>query len=342
MEHKILSYDDVINKSEGTKRNLLLGNGFSMAYDSKRFSYTSLLSNAINTGIIKENSPLHKAFILMKTEDFETIVKALENASYILKAYNYETITKIKRDANSLKKFLVKVITNNHPDKCTDILDSEYTAAISFISKYERIFTLNYDLLLYWTTMKYKELIETKQIDGILNVSDGFASGDQTDEYVQFIGSEPHILYLHGGLHIFDKGDALVKNTYSRTDIPLKEQTLQNLNKNIYPVFISEGTSKQKLSKIMHNAYLNVCYRRLEKLSCNMSLIIFGTKLTSGDQHIRDAIMRSNCETIYFPVSSKQQLQEKAATEFLYAAENSKKHKTVYFYDYRSINVWGK
>ncbi|MBR1373690.1 DUF4917 family protein, partial [bacterium] len=112
--------------------------------------------------------------------------------------------------------------------------------------------------------------------------------------------------------------------------------------KNIYPVFISEGTSEQKLYKVMHNAYLNVCYRRLEKLSKTKPLIIFGSKLTSGDEHIRDAIMGSNCETIYFPVASKKQLKEKGAAEFLHAAEHAKKPKTVYFYDYRTVNVWGK
>lgn len=341
MEPKILSYDDVIKNTEGTDRILLLGNGFSMAYDNKRFSYTSLLSSALESGIIKRNSPLHKAFILFETKDFETIIKALENAEHILQAYNYKSIAEIKKDAENLKTYLVKVITNNHPDKCTDISNSEYLSAIKFISQYNRIFTLNYDLLLYWTTMKYKELVETKQIKETLDISDGFASTDKNEEYVRFI-SDPNILYLHGGLHIFDKGDSIVKNTYSRTDVPLKEQTLSNLKKDIYPVFISEGSCEQKLYKVMHNAYLNVCYRRLEKLSKTKPLIIFGSKLTSGDKHIRDAIMGSNCESIYFPVSSKKQLKENGATEFLHAAEHAKKPKEVFFYDYHSVNVWGK
>ena len=65
-----------------------------------------------------------------------------------------------------------------------------------------------------------------------------------------------NIYFLHGGLHIYDKKTRIIKNTFRRTDKSLKEQTLENLDKDIYPIFVSEGTSEQK-KKNIHNAYLN-------------------------------------------------------------------------------------
>lgn len=336
----ILNYSEVLEQIKNyTHKVILLGNGFSMAYDKKRFSYTSLLDSALKNNIIERNSALHKAFKIFNTSDFELIIKSLENTNNILKSYGVKNIIAIEEDSNNLKKYLVDVVTNNHPDKATDITEKQYLSAINFIKDYTRIYTLNYDLLLYWTTMKYLELVSQKKIILSIDVKDGFANGDENDEYVEFL-SEPNILYLHGGLHIFDKGETIVKNTYSRTSIPLKEQTLNYLKKNIYPVFISEGTSGQKITKIMHNAYLNVCFRRLQKMSNKTALVIFGTKLTSNDKHIVDAIIKSNCENIYFPVSSVKQIDEQSVKNFIKEIKKSKNKKNIMFYDYKTVNVW--
>ncbi|EAH4671551.1 DUF4917 family protein, partial [Campylobacter jejuni] len=86
MENKLFEYDEVLKQTD-EKRHLLLGNGFSMAYDKNRFSFTSLLQSAIDNGIIEENSNIHKIFKNNNTSDFEEVVKILENTSKILKIY---------------------------------------------------------------------------------------------------------------------------------------------------------------------------------------------------------------------------------------------------------------
>ncbi len=337
---RILNYLEVLEQIKVyTHKVLLLGNGFSMAYDSKRFSYTSLLNSALDKGIIKKGSALHKAFQIFSTSDFEMVIKSLENTNNVLSAYNYKEIEEIREDSKNLKKYLVDVVTNNHPNLPTDITEHKYRSAINFIKNYTKIYTLNYDLLLYWVTMKYLELVEKGIIKKSIDVTDGFANGNKEDEYVEFLG-EPNILYLHGGLHIFDKGSLIIKNTFSRTDIPLKEQTLENLKNNIYPVFISEGTSEQKLSKIMHNSYLNVCFRRFRKMSGKTGLVIFGTKFSNNDDHIVDAIMESKCNEIFFPVSSEEQLEKKEVKKFISKNEALKNKKKISFYNYKTVNVW--
>ncbi|EAI8440535.1 DUF4917 family protein, partial [Campylobacter jejuni] len=86
MEDQLLIYDEVLRQTD-ERRHLLLGNGFSMAYDKNRFSFTSLLQSAIDKDIIKENSNIHQIFKNNNTSDFEEVIKILENTSKILKIY---------------------------------------------------------------------------------------------------------------------------------------------------------------------------------------------------------------------------------------------------------------
>ena len=346
MSFTMMNYDEVLEDVKEQKRYLLLGNGFSMAYNPKRFSFTSLLENAVERGLINKTSPIYNVFTQFDTKDFEEVVKLLETSTKVLKTYGVLSKAdekKILDDSKSLKKYLVDVITNNHPDKITEISDDEFFNSSSFIKNFEKVYTLNYDLLLYWSCIKLQSFIQEEQIqDSILDISDGFYDPhEQTTNYVVFgnDGASQNIYFLHGGLHIFDKKSEIIKNTFSRTDKSLKEQTLENLNKDIYPIFVSEGTSEQKKAKIIHNAYLNHCYKSLSSIGTkNSSLVIFGTLLKRNDTHIRKAILKSKVENIYIGVSNEDEAKE--FDDFIEQSSKLKKAKKVYFYDYRTAKVW--
>jgi hypothetical protein len=348
MQNRFLTYNEVLEETKDSKRFLLLGNGFSMAYNFERFSFTSLQESAVEKGYIKKDSPVYKIFENFKTKDFEEVVKLLETSIEICKVYGLigekESVL-IQNDANKLKEHLVDIITNNHPAKITEITDDEFMNSANFIKNYDRVYTLNYDLLLYWTTIKLDLFYEENRIkDKKLKIQDGFFDPDEGNtDYVTYSNSssknKPNIFYLHGALHIFDKKYKIIKNTYRRTNKALREQTLENLNNEIYPIFVSEGTSEQKKSKILHNAYLNHCYRSLKSIGSikkEDSLIIFGTMLKTNDEHIQDAIMENNVKNIYIGVSSKDNIPEFAP----FVERANKRYKKVYFYDYRSVQVW--
>ena len=59
-----------------------------------------------------------------------------------------------------------------------------------------------------------------------LSPTDGFHDDQYEDKYVVFgnDSSPQEIYYLHGALHIFDKKDKIIKNTFSRTEILLKSK----------------------------------------------------------------------------------------------------------------------
>lgn len=340
----LLTYDEVIQRTLSSKRTLLLGNGFSMSYNKERFSFTSLLESAIKAGLIKINTPIYEIFQEFETKDFETVVNLLETATKVAKKYNAitdENETLIVRDANKLKKHLVSIITNNHPEKITDISDEEFLCCAHFINEFDKIYTLNYDLLLYWAAMKLEDFIRNNNIQKHrLKISDGFGNSEEEgSEGVVYANdsSKPFTLhYLHGALHFFDKKYEIIKQTYSRTSKPLKDQTLENINQDIYPIFVSEGTSQQKKAKIIHNAYLNHCYKSLSKISGD--LIIFGTMLKTNDEHIRDAIIHSKVKNIYIGVGSITAIDD--FESFIEELKVVAHPKTVLFYDYRTAKVW--
>ena len=78
-----LTYDEVLKRTENWKRYLLLGNGFSIAYD-KIFSFKNLFDYAVNKNLIIVNSPLYNIFFYdFKTYDFERVIKKLEESIII-------------------------------------------------------------------------------------------------------------------------------------------------------------------------------------------------------------------------------------------------------------------
>lgn len=335
---KILTFNEVLTQTDSEKRFLLLGNGFSISYDFNRFSFTSLLESAIKENIITKDSPIHKMFINLETADFEYIMRLLEDTSktiscYSSSEYSEELKNKLIADTSNLKQYLVDIITNNHPEKITVIDNSKFINTINFISNFKKIYTLNYDLLLYWTIIKLNEQ-EEKDI-----FKDGFGLSKSNEYEIVYRNKKDNygqnVFYLHGALHLFDKKTEFLKITYKETQ-PLKEQILEKLNSNIYPIFISEGTSDNKRNKIIHNALLNSAYKSLQTSgSKGSSLILFGTILKSNDEHIKQAVMDNSINKIYVGVNP----EKKDEIEHIKNNFNSDK-KEIILYDYRSVELW--
>ena len=80
---QLQAYNDVIAylKKKGRPHHLLIGNGFSIAYDKDIFSY-----NALNDYIMKSDNELTKqVFQVYNTKNFETIMEQLNNMVSVLK-----------------------------------------------------------------------------------------------------------------------------------------------------------------------------------------------------------------------------------------------------------------
>lgn len=291
------SYDDVIsylNKSKRTK-HLLFGNGFSMAYDSKIFSY-----NALSTFIDEiDNDLLKKLFEVINTKNFELIMQQLDSFIEIASVFgvNQEFIDKIAEANETLKGSLIQAIKTLHPEHVFTIDEEKSKCCHNFLDNFlsggGKIFSTNYDLLMYWVLMRNQSKVAN---DGfgrdLLNPDEVKKGEDQEWSELRWGNNknEQTIHYLHGTLPIFDTGIEVIKEQWD-TEHYLLEKINERMEAKEYPIFVTAGNAKEKLNHIMHNKYLAYCYDQL----CNIkgSLITFGFNFGEYDTHIIDAINKA-------------------------------------------------
>lgn len=278
-------------KSQKRTPNLLLGNGFSMAYDRTIFSYNALSDFVENTS----NDLLKKLFKVVNNKNFEQIMLNLNISKDIIEAFNgdKDLIDKIEQTSTALKASLLDAVKSLHPEHVFSIPDVKSKACATFVQHYldnkGTIFSTNYDILLYWVLMRNK----------IPNAIDGF--GRDVIDQGEYVPEEDvllselrwgnnkesqNIFYLHGALPLFDDGIEIIKEEYDGRYI--LENIRTRMDKGNYPIFVTAGNGDEKLNHILHNHYLSYCYDKLSTISG--SLITFGFNFGEYDEHIIKAL----------------------------------------------------
>jgi hypothetical protein len=336
---KILTFEAALKRAEG-KRHLLLGNGFSRAWRDDVFSYSSLFERA---DFKKLSRNARKAFDMLGTTNFETVMSALRNASKLIGLYDKgnKLVKDLEKDADGLREVLVNAIATNHPARPGEIKDEQYVACRKFLSNFHSFYSLNYDLLLYWALMHEDE-------EGLkLKADDGFRTPESgEEEYVTWDvenTNAQNVHYLHGALHVFDAGSEIQKYTWINTGIRLINQIRAALKDNLYPLFVAEGETKQKLEQIQHSGYLNRAYRSFANIGG--SLFIFGHSMADSDDHIMNLITKNKVERAYVSLHGDP---ESAANKFivrkvekLSSGRKRNRPLEVAYFGAASARVWG-
>ncbi len=341
------SFDEMMQELEGKNRpiHLLTGNGFSMAYDHKIFSYTALANFVEKAG----DPTVSILFDALKTKNFELIMEQLSTFSILLKALGADKKLQDQvADAHEkLKLDLLNAIKELHPEHVFKIEDVSITKCATFLKRFlgagGQIFSTNYDLLLYWVLMR-------AAIDG---AGDGFgrellnpaevAARTEEPEYSELIWgpnrSTQNIHHLHGTLPIFDSRTEIVKEQYSNEGY-LLENVGKRLDAGHYPIFVTAGKAQDKLDLIMHNRYLTFCYERLCVI--DGSLVTYGFGFGEYDDHLIEALNKAHHAqhknppklwSIYIGIFSDSDRDHinNIATKF---------HAPVRTFDVKSINPW--
>ena len=342
---EVKDYQEVIKYLRKSKRqkHLLLGNGFSMAYDASIFSYNALSDFIDQT----EDKLLKKLFSIINTRNFESIMKQLD-VFYEL-AVEFSSDKEFAEDVikarESLKTRLLDAISTLHPEHVFKIPETKSQKCAAFLREYlgsdGHVFSTNYDLLLYWVLMQNQE--------SLANFEDGFGRNlieqeefdpDYKPEYGELEwGNNSDVQcvhYVHGALHLFDSGIAIRKEVYDGDY--LLDNIKSRIEKKEYPIFVTAGDGKQKLEHILHNQYLDFCYKKLSSISG--SLITFGFNFGAHDDHIIDAINKAAKQdienklwSIYIGVYSENDIN--------HVKRIHKKFKCkVNFFDSKTVPLW--
>ena len=321
------TFEDKINSlGQGIRPSVLLANGFSQAWDRGIFNYQNLLQQA-NFGV--RDTTIRDIFKSFNTFDFEKVMRALEAAEIVCKKYAVDQvkINEIKKDQDHLKNSLIQVISQTHPLRSSNITTQQYERAKPFIIQFENIFTLNFDLLLYW-------IVNKRDI-----YPQGYHTGDGFRQTTWENAEDQNVYFLHGGLHIYDDGTLIKKHAFiSDVDISIVDQVRNNLNHGKFPLFVSEPTCEKKLTRIERNPYLSSCFRALKKLSG--SLFIHGHSMADNDQHIFDQINKSEVDKVFISIFGNEHTAQNSKTMANARRFIDERKIDIEFYDAGSAPIW--
>jgi hypothetical protein len=347
----LVSYQEVISslKSKNRQKHLLLGNGFSMSYDSGIFSYNALSKFLGDL----DNEILQKLFKIIKTSNFELLMEQLDKVGQIAEVFgaDFKVVENIKRATQELKESLIDSIKELHPEHVFSVPEEKTKACAAFLNSFLEeaglIFTTNYDLLLYWVLMRNK----------IKNAIDGFGRDlEESDEWIPEdhmdyselrwgkYKSTQTVHYLHGALQLFDTGVEVIKEEYTDENF-LLENIKSRMEKKEYPIFVTAGNGFEKLTHIAHNKYLANCYEKLSSISG--SLISYGFGFGNYDDHIIAAInkaakKRKDESGNWLPFLVSIYIGVYSESDFQYINSIKKKFKVpVRLFNAKTVNAWG-
>lgn len=274
------------------KRTILLGNGFSQSV-CEEFDYESLYEIAKSEKLDEDkrlSSNLVAIFTKLNTANFEEVLADLNIAKKVVECYpNNEKINgEINTDLPKIRNSFIESIAYTHSDDIFSRVEELKERARKFLEHFGQVFTINYDLLLYWIIMKGD--------DSLFN--DGFGLGD--DGNLIWKNTDQKMYYLHGALHLFEFENEYTSKLRSGGEHKLTSQIREKIEKNIYPLVVFEGKSEQKMKSICSNPYLYHSHEKFSSLTG--SLFILGSSLSDNDKHIINAIKKSDITHLYVGV----------------------------------------
>lgn len=293
---------------------LVLGNGASIAFDP-RFSYTSLRERAEADGLITED--VQRVFDHLATVDFELVLRMLWHASMINEALEIPD-TRTRQAYEDVRDALIAVVRAIHVPH-EDVADRLLQAAV-FMSRFKTVVSMNYDVLVYWA------ILAGNTADPLHRFKDCFVDGRFRDDWsdlrepISSTTSTTIVAYPHGNLAIgvdvlgsefkikADAGSALLETIIGRWE-----------SGSTAPVFVSEGTTEQKLSAIRRSPYLSTVYGQVLP-DISESMVLFGWSVADNDLHLLDALCRGGARRIAVavdPDSEDLDLQEARITQLV-------------------------
>lgn len=317
----VIDFQEALKRTEDGERTLLIGNGFSSEY----FSYRNLLDKSG----LEPGTPLRDLFTALDTVDFEAVVRALEGAVQVERAYgNAAHADVLEADAQKVREALVTAVNTTHPTHRQD-LAFKYESSAAFLANFASVFTLNYDLLLYWVNLEK------------LHLRDGFGFG-------KLVGgmhgpfsenADCHVFNLHGGLHLFQDSLGDMMKAVHRGDGVIATITDAISVGRRFPVYVAEGTSGQKVRKINSVPYLRHCYDKLREN--HAPVFIYGHSADQNDAHVYRAIFMSGAEHLYFGVHQPDEEKLKKLDGLIAGYKHGFASTIDYtFFDSGSARVW--
>lgn len=324
------------------KKSLLLGNGFNLALLREEGLSYRRLKDGLNSQDFHIQDSI-KDELEQENNNFETLIRKLEEASRIAGVYGANS-AEMNNDAIALRNGLAETISTLHPLQERIVANGASKNCSRFLRKFSSIFTLNYDLLLYWVILS--ECLERK-------FKDGFGRLNPEGPLVWLNRDGQNIFYVHGALHLYRQNyenfdsDFLLDQSHFifkivRENGALLDQVVENISNGKYPFTVVEGNQTQKLQTIIENVYLRDCMDNLKRLSGEVYTFGWSASIPE-DTHILNALGASKVTKCFFGVRAGCNLvpiEEQFYSINAKRSRESRERLELIFYDSDSAPVW--
>jgi hypothetical protein len=260
----------------------------------------------------------------------------------------------IDKVSNNIKNSLIRAVHEVHPEHIN--VSDKLLSAATFASRFKTVINLNYDLTFYWGFLLFNSSDEGNRNQ----FKDGFGKKNPTarlrfNENWEWLRRPPgpsdnttRVFYPHGNLCLTRRlsGDEF---KVTASDFPtgtlLNEITRKWSEPDCFPLYVSEGTSRQKRAAIRRSDYLSNVYENvLTKIdeTDDGNLLVYGWSFGNGDDHILEALKKNKFHTIAISVYSGVETSEQQAFCLEVSAKIRKNFDDVklFFFDSQSPGCW--
>lgn len=345
-------YSELTASMDFDEAALIVGNGASISL-SNNFNYNNLFLKAEELGYLSPE--IAKIFSQIGTSNFEAILNQLDITQKINNTLSLPDIlisqlpiinNAISTSSNQIKTALIETIRSVHPNYTElSIVQNESNNILKlnkFLNQFDYIINLNYDLLIYYIILVNK----TEFIDSFRNTSTGRQNLSFDEDVINTpYGNKTKLYYPHGNIVLcVDSNGEEQKIRCSEGNTLLHEilNTWEGANQ-LYPLFICEGTSNEKVKGIYRNYYLTYVYKKiLPNLPSN--IVCYGWSLSENDEHILKKILSaSKSQKIYISIhkgtKNDTELEAECATIKKRIIKMNEKTE-IHFFDTNDEGCW--
>lgn len=338
-------YSELIDGIDLKNAAIILGNGASISI-SNSFSYKNLFLKASEI----DNFPA-SIFNTLNTTNFESVIYQLDIAQKINKAITpllpqINQLNQIISDTNiTIRQSLIQTIQSIHPEYSllTFITLSEETVEklLNYLTQFEYIINLNYDLLIYYIllhqTNKFTDFfLPDRNRNNKLTFHESISGHQGTTR----------VYYPHGNILLGVNSSGEEEKIRQQQGISLLSTILSRWSNDMdfYPLFVCEGSSKEKVNSISNNYYLSYIYRNV-LTQLPKTIICYGWSLSENDKHILKQILkdtqRNHKLLISIRTSNKSVLQiEAECTNIKNRINNINNNTEIHFFDSSDEGCW--
>jgi hypothetical protein len=283
----ILKWTELQNEfSEG----LVIGNGASIAV-SDGFRYESLYEAAKAGGQLREGT--QAVFTSFKSSDFELVLRRLWQATLVNQALNIAS-EQVDLAYKEVRRSLIETVHAIHPPYAD--LQKHFPAIGTFLKGFHTVASLNYDLVLYWAAMWNNDNVLGLWFKDAFNRSGGKTYFRDDWETVRkpygLVGGATLYFYPHGNLCLGTEAEGGEVKLDAAGENLLKSITEQWEGGAATPLFVSEGTSEQKLAAVRRSNYLSRVH--IEVLgSLGEAVVFYGMRFGPQDHHVIGRVART-------------------------------------------------